>query len=76
MAKTNGGAKLSSAIEIVIEVYSERNGIPYDIAEDTVYECQSVMYDFLSGEIDYYEDLAEIVWDYLGLDSCYIQFLL
>lgn len=76
MARTNGGAKLSTPIENVIDLYATRNNVPHDIAEDIVYECQSVMYAFLSGEIDYYDDLAEIVWDYLSLDSRYIQWLL
>ena len=67
---------MNTPIENVINLYSARNHVSRDIAEDIVYECQSVMYSFLSGEIDYYEDLAEIVWDYLSLDSRYIQWLL
>ena len=76
MARTNGGAKLSTPIENVIDLYATRNHVSHDIAEDIVYECQSVMYAFLAGEADYYEDLAEIVWDYLSLDSSYIKWIL
>ena len=50
--------------------------VPVEIAEDMVQETQSVMVAFLAGDRDDYDDLAEIVYDYLSLDSDVIQILL
>lgn len=75
-AQTNGGAKLNTDITQLIDRVSKIYVVPVEIAEDMVQETQSVMVAFLAGERDDYEDLAEIVYDYLSLDSDAIQILL
>lgn len=63
---------ITQLIERVSKIYE----VPVEIAEDMVQETQSVMVAFLAGERDDYDDLAEIVYDYLSLDSDAIQILL
>lgn len=76
MALTNGGARLNTDITQLIEQVSNYYSVPIEIAEDMVQETQSVMVAFLAGERDDYDDLAEIVYDYLSLDTDAIQILL
>ena len=63
---------ITQLIDLVSKIYV----VPVEIAEDMVQETQSVMVAFLAGERDDYDDLAEIVYDYLSLDSDAIQILL
>ena len=74
--QSNGGAKLNTDITQLIERVSKIYVVPVEIAEEMVQETQSVMVAFLAGERDDYDDLAEIVYDYLSLDSDAIQILL
>ena len=76
MARINGGAKLNTDITQLIEQVSKWYSVPIEIAEDMVQETQSVMVAFLAGERDDYDDLAEIIYDYLSLDTDAIQILL
>ena len=74
--QTNGGAELNTDITQLIDLVSKIYVVPVEIAEDMVQETQSVRVAFLAGERDDYDDLAEIVYDYLSLDSHAIQILL
>ena len=76
MALTKRGARLNTDITLLIEKVSNYYSVPKEIAEDMVQETQSVMIAFLAGERDDYDDLAEIVYDYLSLESDAIQILL
>lgn len=67
---------MNTDITQLIERVSKIYVVPVEIAEDMVQETQSVMVAFLAGERDDYDDLAEIVYDYLSLDSDAIQILL
>lgn len=67
---------MNTDITQLIERVSKIYVVPVEIAEEMVQETQSVMVAFLAGERDDYDDLAEIVYDYLSLDSDAIQILL
>lgn len=67
---------MNTDITQLIERVSKIYVVPVEIAEEIVQETQSVMVAFLAGERDDYDDLAEIVYDYLSLDSDAIQILL
>ena len=67
---------MNTDITQLIEQVSNYYSVPKEIAEDMVQETQSVMVAFLAGERDDYDDLAEIVYDYLSLDTDAIQILL
>lgn len=67
---------MSTPIAEIINKVSNYYSVPKEIAEDMVQETQSVMVAFLAGERDDYDDLAEIVYDYLSLDTDAIQILL
>lgn len=76
MAATNGGAKLNTPIGNVIEWYAARNSVSHDEAEDIVFECETVVTEYLYGERDDYDDIASIIWDYLGIEMSELNNLL
>ena len=67
---------MNTDITQLIDRVSKIYVVPVEIAAEMVQETQSVMVAFLAGERDDYDDLAEIVYDYLSLDSDAIQILL
>ena len=76
MAMTNGGAKLNTPIDNVIEWYAERYSVSNEEAEDIVFECETVVTEYLYGERDDYDDIASIIWDYLGIEMSELNNLL
>lgn len=69
MEKTNGGAKLNTVTDILVDWYSYSYSVPKDIAEDIINEFEYVVTAYFLGERDDYNDYSEIIYDYLGIES-------
>lgn len=69
MEKISGGAKLNTPIDRLVDWYSYKFKVDKESAEDIVNEFYSVGIAYICGERDDYEDLGEIIWDYLGIET-------
>ena len=59
---------MSTPIDRLVDWYSTRYDVPAEESEDIINEFISVGTAYLCGERDDYDDLSEIIMDYLGIE--------
>lgn len=60
----------------LVKILMERDGISKLEAENLVYGCRDAIYGELQTNIDPYEEVCDIIFDYLGLEPDYIDYFL